>query len=468
MGIVARPKGSVPEAAVTAFLRELPNYVVLRNEGDLFGNLQRGGDIDLLVLDREFAEHSLIRHLGLPIRVTRRSYVTEYFYEWGSIDLLPSIEWRGACYLLAEAVIVGRQVSERGRPVPSRAHEALIWWFTSLLWGAFFKEQSRSVIRQAVEVDGVAFRNALTEVAGKKWGVRLWQAALDDHAEMSAEWARSLRRAVWWRACFRSPLRTIQRYFAFVIAELRLRFEPVVPWIAILGVSDGSGKSSLTNEIVHRFAACPYANVKAFHCHARLSPRAREGEPITDPAARPPLWPIGSGLRLGVLAAVWLVDYWTRLVHLRAKGYILASDRTYFDLVIDQRYRGARARLARALWSVLPKPDLVFLLESEPDVHQHGKQEVPPSELACRQQAYAAFVRLLPGGNVLEASRPLSVLVDEVQRAIRAWMLSRSTASLTEAQASMTIAPIACDEASDSAPISVSRGDASVESGASC
>jgi hypothetical protein len=34
----------------------LPNYVVLRNEEDLFGNVERGGDIDLLVGDAELAE----------------------------------------------------------------------------------------------------------------------------------------------------------------------------------------------------------------------------------------------------------------------------------------------------------------------------------------------------------------------------------------------------------------------------
>jgi len=49
MRIESMPDDSVPHAALTRYLRELPKYVVLRNEEDLFGNLQRGGDIDLLV-----------------------------------------------------------------------------------------------------------------------------------------------------------------------------------------------------------------------------------------------------------------------------------------------------------------------------------------------------------------------------------------------------------------------------------
>ena len=160
----------VPQAALSRCLLELPDCVVLRNEEDLFGNLQRGGDIDLLVGDLELAERTLIRHLGCPIRITRRSYVREYSYDWGNVDLLPSIEWRGARYLRTEAVLDGRRVSARGRPVPRIAHEALISWLTSLLWGGFFKERYAPVIRQAVEVDGVAFRQALMEAAGKKLG----------------------------------------------------------------------------------------------------------------------------------------------------------------------------------------------------------------------------------------------------------------------------------------------------------
>ena len=143
-------------------------------------------------------------------------------------------------------------------------------------------------------------------------------------------------------------MRTIQRSVAFVIGELRLRFQPPVPWIAILG-PDGSGKSSLANEIVHRFAACPYGNVKAVHWRSRLIARAQGDEPVTDPHERPGRGPIGSGWRLLVLAADWLVGYWTRLVRLRAKGYILAFDRMYFDVAVDHTLsvRGGAAACAR-------------------------------------------------------------------------------------------------------------------------
>ena len=114
MVVVSPPKDSVPEAVLTRCLRELPHYVILRNEEDLFENLQRGGDIDLLVADLELAERILIRHLGAPIRIIRSSYVSGYSYDWGHVDLLPTVEWRGACYLPTEAVLEGRRLLTTG------------------------------------------------------------------------------------------------------------------------------------------------------------------------------------------------------------------------------------------------------------------------------------------------------------------------------------------------------------------
>jgi hypothetical protein len=429
MGLVSND--SVPEAALTRCLRELPNYVVLRNEEDLFGNLRRGGDVDLLVADLGLAERTLIRHLGVPVRIIRSSYVSGYSYDWGHVDLLPTIEWRGACYLRTDAVLENRRVSASGRPVPRIAHEAQISWLTSLLFGGFFKERYAAEIRQAVEIDGRAFRQTLIEAAGKKLGRRLWQAAVDEHAEISTRWTWSLRLAVWWRAFFRSPVRTIRRFVAFVIGELKLRFQPQVPWVAILG-PERSRKFSLAHEMVHRFGACPYGNVKALHWRSDLMAHPHSYETVTNPHARPGRRPTGSPWRILALAADWLVCYWAQWVHLRAKGYVLVFDLTYFDAVLDHTYAPDKSApwLGRAFSRVLPKPDLVFVLNSEPDVPWRGGQDVPPSGVARQRHADGALTGRLPAGHVLDGSLPLSVVADDIQRVVRAWMLHRSAASL--------------------------------------
>src|SRR5688572_9403836 len=223
---------TVSHAALTRFLRELPDYVVLRNEEDLFANLQRGGDVDLLVGDLDLAVRILIRHLGAPVRIISSSYVRGYSYDWGHIDLLPTIEWRGACFLRTVAILNDRQISAKGRPVPRPAHEAVISWLTSVLFGGFFKQRYAAQLRQAIESDGMELRRTLIAAAGNRLGRLLCQAAMDGHPEIAATWTRSLRRSVWMRACLKSPIGTVQRCGAFVLGELRRRFKPPVPWIA--------------------------------------------------------------------------------------------------------------------------------------------------------------------------------------------------------------------------------------------
>lgn len=435
------PKEPVPQAALTLCLRELPNCVILRNEEDLFGNLRRGGDVDLLVEDADLAERTLIRHLGAPVRIVRASDARGYSWDWGHVDLVQTIEWRGACYLPTKGILARRRLSERGRPVPTIAHEAVISWLTSLLGGGFFKDRYAPEIRKAVEIDGSAFRQTLIEVAGEKWGARLWQVAGDGRPEISTEWTRPLRQAVWWRAFWKSPPTTIQRFFAFVIAQLRLRLRPPVPWIAIIG-ADGSGKSTIATEIARRFTTCRYAAVREFIGRPRVMVDAQT-----------------TAFSHFVVATHWTVRYWTRLVHLRAKGFIPVVDD--FDRIVGTTgygYAASPAR-ARAFRWLFPKPDIVFLLDAAPEVLWQRKQEVPLAELARQRETYIALVRQLPCGKVLDASLPPSLLVDEVQRAIRAWILDRSVGN--ERRSRMT-APIGRADGAVGAPIVVSRDDGKV------
>jgi hypothetical protein len=270
------------------------------------------------------------------------------------------------------------------------AHEAVIAWLTNLLFGGFFKHRYAAEIRRAVETDGSAFRQVLIDIAGARLGLRLWQAAVSGHPEVSSAWTFSLRLVVWWRAFFRAPVRTIQRFCAYVIAELRLRFAPSVPWIAIVG-ADAAVRSAVVHEVVQRFAGCFYTQVKASLWDAQAIPAPAAAGPQSQ--RRRPNGRIRACIAVALLAVRWLVDYWTRLVHLRAKGYVVAFDGTFVDRLVDHRgdLPPAAAWLGRVLWRLLPKPDLLF---------------------------------------VVDPAQPSCVLVDDVERAVRAWTLKRSAASL--------------------------------------
>jgi hypothetical protein len=399
---------SIPNA-LTHWLGDIGDFVILRNEENWIEHLQRGGDLDVLVGNLEFAEAMLIRHLGVPLRVLRSSYVTGYSYDWGHVDLLPRLEWRGASFLQTDAVFGGRRLSKRGLPVPRPAHEAVTSWLTSLLFGGFFKERYAATIRDAIERDADALREALTEAAGPRWGERLWRAALEGTPSDSAAWTRSVRRAVWTRAWFRSPLRTTIGWVAYVVAELKLRLRPPTPWV-VIGGADVDAVPLLAREVIDRFTKCRYATVQACSFPPCLESDASRAAGSTAGAG-------GAGPSSGLsLALHWLVAYWSRLVHLRAKGYILVGNRVDPEPALERKSGGHRTtpRLGPLTTRWLPRPDIVF--------HVAARASAMDRVLAEDRAAVQHLDGMLPP----------AVLADEVQCVTRAWMFDRSLALLAD------------------------------------
>src|SRR5919106_777966 len=158
----------VPETVLLRALDSLGPFVVLRNH-DVLAHVSTGGDIALLAEDPRDAERRPVTELGTPRFVARRSYVTALFYDWGHVDLLPSLEWRGARYLDSAAVLKDRDLSPFGFPRPRLAHEALVSWFSSLLWGGQFKPRYRDVIVDAARKDGDELAHVLNAAVGRRW-----------------------------------------------------------------------------------------------------------------------------------------------------------------------------------------------------------------------------------------------------------------------------------------------------------
>lgn len=388
--------------------------MVLRNH-DVFANLARGGDVDLLVADARQAERQLVAELGPPLFVTRRSYVTGLFYDWGHIDLLPALEWRGASYLDHRRVLSDREQSASGLPRPRLAHEALVSWFSSLLWGGFFKERYRDVVVEAASRDGAELARILRAAVGRRWARRLGQCAELGRPEQSAPWAGTLRRAVWLRALARAPLPTVRDGLRFAAAEIRLRLSPPLPWIAVLG-PDGSGKSTLLTGLRDAWPRS-VGPVHLYHLRPHvLNRRTASGEPVTDPHGEPPRGGLMSAVALAFVVVDWWVGYWIRIVHQRAKHGLVVFDRHLVDLLADpRRYRyGGPAWLARAACRLVPRPDVLVVLDAAPAVVRARKQEVPPAESERQRLAYRRLAADRAGAHLVDAA----AAPDEVLQAV--------------------------------------------------
>jgi thymidylate kinase len=219
--------------------------------------------------------------------------------------------------------------------------------------------------------------------------------------------------------------------------------------VAFLG-TDGVGKSTVTSRI-ERDLAPAFSSTERYHRPVetvlwRLRQRMKRyrarsssvestdaNAPGTDaqatPSEVPPRGLPASILKLGL----WWADYtvlgylltiYPRLV----RSTLVLFDRYYHDLLVYPRsYRyGGPLWLARLVGRLIPRPDLVFLLDAPPEVIQARKQELTFEQTAYEREAYLNVVRGLPNAHVVDASKPIDTVVNEVEEIILEHMADRT------------------------------------------
>jgi hypothetical protein len=131
-----------------------------------------------------------------------------------------------------------------------------------------------------------------------------------------------------------------------------------------------------------------------------------------------------------VRAAYWFVYYTFGYVirHLAlARSTLMLNDRHFVDILVDpKRYRyGGPLWLLRLIWRVIPKPDLIVLLDAPPEVLQARKQEVSFAETVRQRRAYLSLVRGMGNGHVVDATQSLDHVTRDVSDIILRHLATR-------------------------------------------
>jgi thymidylate kinase len=189
--------------------------------------------------------------------------------------------------------------------------------------------------------------------------------------------------------------------------------------VAVLG-PDGSGKSTLLRMIAESRPAWA-EDVETRHLKPSLL-RRRHYAVVDDPHGKPPRGQLASFLK----AMYWLADYTVGfrllvLPRIRAHRLVL-FDRYLLDVIVDPlRYRyGGPKWLPGMLWSIVPKPDLILLLDAPVEVMASRKQEVPMVEMQRQRDAYRELVLREPRGMIIDATGSAEETRDLVLRIIAA------------------------------------------------
>ena len=293
---------------------------VLRNPF-LFENLARGGDWDILVPSLEDAESLLIRHLGPPDGMARRSYVSSYLYGWGYIDLFSDWQWRGVQLLDNAHLRQGLTPGPDGIPKLAPATEAIVCWFTKLLWNGSGDPRYRESIIEAARTDPREFENACSLLVGRRLGSEVSALAAASRPEEADVLVSKLRRAVSRQAYRRRPVSTVKGRSAFLLAEIRLRLNPPVPMIESHALAENLCDIETT-------AAGAWAAVSGVVVVRVPDRRSKGGGSI----------PFAFG-------------YWTTLVNHRVRGRIVV-------LAVQPTSSARLLRAGRRRW-LTPKSDLI-------------------------------------------------------------------------------------------------------------
>ena len=97
---------------------------------------------------------------------------------------------------------------------------------------------------------------------------------------------------------------------------------------------------------------------------------------------------------------------------LLARSGLVVFDRYFHDLLADpKRYRfGGPLYLVRFMSRLVPKPDLVLILDAPLRVILSRKQEVPPEDVLSQKRAYLQLASSFPRSLVIDSTaRPAQV-----------------------------------------------------------
>jgi len=228
-------------------------------------------------------------------------------------------------------------------------------------------------------------------------------------------------------------LRSSVRYWAAdALRRLRRWRMPTGVHVVLLG-PDGSGKSSTLSALGDALTPA-FRRVTSKHLAPALFRAARATPPVTAPHTRPPRSLVGSLAKAVYWALDYTLGYYFKIRPALARSTLVLFDRYLVDALVDpKRYRyGGPRWVLHLVWSLIPKPDLVILLDAPTEVLRARKLEVSLRETERQRHAYRELVEMLPNGHVVDAAQPLDRVVTAVGTVVLGFLTSRTACRLAE------------------------------------
>jgi thymidylate kinase len=200
---------------------------------------------------------------------------------------------------------------------------------------------------------------------------------------------------------------------------------PTGLFVVFLG-PDGSGKTTVIERIQTSLAPA-FRRVSYGHFRPQLGLNCSKNGTVDNPHARPPRGVIASGLKLIYYALDYIFGYWLKIKPALIRSTLVIYDRYYTDLMVDpKRFRLKVPKfLLKSLGLLIPKPDLIILLDAPAEVIYQRKQEVEFDEIKRQQQAYKEMVLKIENSVIIDVSKSIDEVVNEVENTIIEFLQKR-------------------------------------------
>ncbi|TVR11321.1 MAG: hypothetical protein EA385_01545 [Salinarimonadaceae bacterium] len=392
-----------------------------------------GSDVDIIIdpaipsaeLSRFFVDRRAL--LGVEILESRgylQVLATSDAAASVAFDFAPDVTL-GPMHVLSGREVLANRIRRDDVWIPQPDVEFICLLLRSLYKGSM-KAQRRRRLSALYEQDGAGCDRRINGFFAGPDADRIVAAARRAQWDELDPQTRRLSRAMSRRAFLRHPLRTVRLGCDALARRFDRILRPSGMRVVLLG-PDGAGKSTLSEALeVPPLAVFDRTDCRGFapKMFRRLL-RRRQG-PTDQPHALPPRSAAVSIIRAGYWLAHQTAEHAASRIDL-ARATLIIYDRHFVDILVDhKRYRyGGPLWLLSMIWSILPKPDLVLLLDAPAEVLFQRKQELSLDETDRQRRRYLALVTSLENGHVLDAAQPFESVFDQVSRILVAHLARR-------------------------------------------
>lgn len=370
-------------------------YCILRNYESL-PQRNKNRDIDILVND--FDIKKIIKFLNKNFTITsfnERDYICSVFISGITdgkkdslmLDFQTKLSWKGISYLDNEKVFKSsiKYKNNKLMNIPSSAHQALITFFSFYLLGGDLNICLKKKHKDQFKKNKSNLITLISSISNYEFSNRLYIYVTLGNINKLKKLLYHLRIKLFISNFKKHSFNIFLKIIRHHIFEIRIKFTPYpLKHISFLGL-DGSGKSSLINNISKGIGERIY-NVRKEH----LKPSLFTGQ-AGKKVARPHLMKPRNNFISIIKLFYWIYAYnYKNYNHRLGETTLILWDRYIDDISIDPlRYRlNLKRKTYDFFINLVPKPECTFIVDVPAKLAFKRKRELTVSILNDLRKKY--------------------------------------------------------------------------------